>query len=381
MNGRELLTATLQGKRTDRVPVSPFIAPNNIYEMFHYIPEIDTFFDPPDFDLAEKFVAYHDYFGFEVLFTQGHSGDSYVPSSAENWEVGVTREGDRDKQHRITTVRTPAGELRQIMNFERSSPHMIVLAVEKYLIETRRDFEIFAKYVPPAQFMNPGMVRRARNAVGDKGLVNPCTHGAFNTIAQFRKLENVMMDPIADEGFYREEIQFLLDWQMAALRQVIKAGADCIEIGGNMATSCVGPEYFQRYVRDYENEMARQIHAEGAKVVYHNCGDAQLIMHLYNDMEIDMWGYLTGPPFGDVNLDDALRIIRPSMTLRGNIDQVEFLRTATVEQIKERVRRLLEKVKPRGNWILCTSDFPFDGLPYENMQAFADAGREYGRYE
>ena len=81
MNGRELLTATLQGKRTDRVPVSPFIAPNNIYEMFHYIPEIDTFFDPPDFDLAEKFVAYHDYFGFEVLFTQGHSGDSYVPSS------------------------------------------------------------------------------------------------------------------------------------------------------------------------------------------------------------------------------------------------------------------------------------------------------------
>ena len=61
------------------MPVSPFIAPNNIYEMFHYIPEIDTFFDPPDFDLAEKFVAYHDYFGCEVLFTQGHHGDSYVP--------------------------------------------------------------------------------------------------------------------------------------------------------------------------------------------------------------------------------------------------------------------------------------------------------------
>ena len=129
MTGRELLTATLRGERTDRVPVSPFIAPNNIYEMFHYIPEIDTFFDPPDFDLAERFVAYHDHFGCEVLFTQGHSGDSYVPSSAENWDVAVTREGDRNKQHRITTVRTPAGELRQIMNFERSSPHMIVLAL------------------------------------------------------------------------------------------------------------------------------------------------------------------------------------------------------------------------------------------------------------
>jgi len=381
MNGRELLTATLKAQPVPRVSVSPFIAPNNIYEMFHYIPEIDTFFNPPDFDLAEQFVAYHDYFGFEVLFTQGHHGDGYVPPTAENWEVAVTRTGDRDKQHRAMTVRTPAGELTQVMNFERSSPHMIVLAIEKYLIESRQDFDIFAKYVPPAQFMDPDMVRRARKAVGDKGLVNPCTHGAFNTVAQFRKLENVMMDPIADEGFYRAMIKFLLDWQMAAYREVIAAGADCIEIGGNMATSCVGPDFFQRYVREYENELARQIHAEGAYVVYHNCGDAQLIMHLYNDMEIDMWGYLTGAPFGDVVLEDALQIIRPNLTLRGNIDQVEFLRNATPQQIKQRVRDLLEKVKPRGNWVLCTSDFPFDGLPYENMQAFADAGREYGRYE
>jgi uroporphyrinogen-III decarboxylase len=183
-----------------------------------------------------------------------------------------------------------------------------------------------------------------------------------------------------DEGFYRAMIKFLMDWQMAAYRKVIAAGADCIEIAGNMATRCVGPDFFKQYVMEYENELAHQIHAEGAFVVYHNCGDAQKIMHLYNDMELDMWGYLTGAPFGDVVLDDALRVIRPGLTLRGNIDQVEFLRTATTEQIRERVRLLLEKVKPRGNWVLCTTDFPFDGLPYENMQAFADAGREFGKY-
>jgi hypothetical protein len=381
MNGRELLTATFRGERTDRMPVSPFIAHNNIYEMFRYKPEIDTYLCPRDFDLAEKFVAYHDFFGFDVLFTPGHIGDRYIPSSAENWDVTVTREGDRDKQHRITTVRTPQGELRQVTNFNRSSTYMVVLAMEKYLIETPRDFEIFAKYVPPAQFMDVDLMRRARKAVGNKGLVNPCTHGAFNTLAQLRKLEDVMMDPFTDEGLYRTMVEFLLRWQMTLLLEVIKAGADCIEIGGNMATSCVGPEYFQRYVRDYENQMAREIHAAGALVVYHNCGDAQKIMHLYNDMDIDVWGYLTGPPFGDVILDDVLRIIRPSMALRGNIDQVEFMRNATPQEVKQRVREVLERVKSRGNWILSTTDFPFDGLPYENMHAFAEAGRKYGRYE
>jgi len=381
MNGRELLTATFRGERTDRMPVSPFIAHNNIYEMFRYKPEIDSYMCPPDFDLAEKFVAYHDFFGFDVLFTLGHIGDRYIPSSAENWEVTVTREGYRDKQHRITTVRTPEGELRQVMNFNRSSTYLVVLAMEKYLIETRRDFEIFAKYVPPAEFMDCDLMRGARKAVGDKGLVNPCTHGAFNTLAQLRKLEDVMMDPLTDEGLYRAMVEFLLQWQMTLLREVIKAGADCIEIGGNMATSCVVPELLRRYVREDENQMAREIHAAGAYVVYHNCGDAQKIMHLYNDMDIDVWGYLTGPPFGDVILDDVLRIIRPSMALRGNIDQVEFLRNATPEQVKQRVREVLERVKARGNWILSTTDFPFDGLPYENMHALAEAGREYGRYE
>jgi len=381
MNSRELLIATLQGKRTERVPVSPFIAGNNIYEMFHYEPEIDTFFEPPDFDLAERFVDYHDHFGFDVLYTLGHLADRYIPSSAENWDVTITREGDRDKQRRTTIVRTPDGKLRQVMDFNRSSKYMVVLAMHKYLIETPRDFEIFAQYVPPAELLDCDLMQRARKAVGDKGLVNICTHGAFNTVAQFRQLESVMMDPLSDEAFYRAMIRFLLDWQMALIRKVIKAGADCIEIGGNMATSGVGPAYFQRYVRDYENELARAIHAEGAYVVYHNCGDAQQIMHLYNDMDIDMWGYLTGPPFGDVILDDVLRIIRPNMALRGNIDQVEFLRNATPQQIKQRVCELLQKVKPRGNWILSTTDFPFDGLPYANMQALADAGREYGRYD
>jgi len=58
MNARELLNATFRGERTDRMPVSPFIAHNNIYEMFRYTPEIDSYLCPPDFDLAEKFFAY-----------------------------------------------------------------------------------------------------------------------------------------------------------------------------------------------------------------------------------------------------------------------------------------------------------------------------------
>jgi hypothetical protein len=98
MNGRERLTAILRGQPVDRIAISPFIYYNNIYEMFDYRPDIDSYLSPTDFDLAEKFVAYHDYFGFDVLFSLGLLWDRYVPPTADNWDVVVRREGDRNRR-------------------------------------------------------------------------------------------------------------------------------------------------------------------------------------------------------------------------------------------------------------------------------------------
>ena len=97
-------------------------------------------------------------------------------------------------------------------------------------------------------------------------------------------------------------------------------------------------------------------------------------MHLYNDLDIDVWGYVTTAPFGDVVLEDALKTIRPDMALRGNIDQVEFMIKATPAQVKERIKELLDQVKSRGNWILCTSDFFFDGTSYDNIRRLPKPG-------
>ena len=82
----------------------------------------------------------------------------------------------------------------------------------------------------------------------------------------------------------------------------------------------------------------------------------------------------------DVIVEEALEVLRPSLTLRGNIDQITFMCQATPREVEEKVRDLLTLVKPRGNWILSTTDFFFDGTPYENIHAFAEAGRKYGQY-
>jgi uroporphyrinogen decarboxylase len=381
LTGRERLLRTFRKQPVDRVPVAPYLWYNNVYEMFKYVPTIDTFFNPPDFDPVQKFVEYCDHFGFDVMNTIAWVWNAHdVDKAYENWDVKVSWEGQGDDRLKIIEIRTPGGRLRTTQQWRRSSPYLIVWANDEYLIKTKSDFDLLAKYGPPADLIDTSLVTRAREATGVEGLVDCSTYGVFNTLALYRRADDVLTDPLTDEGWYRAMMEFFTQYLLKQMPKIVAAGADVYEIGGNLATSATGPRFFQNYVASYENRLAQAVHEAGAFSVYHNCGDAARIMHLYNDLDIDCWGYLTPPPYGDVLLEEALRIIRPDMILRGNIDQVDFLVRASPDQIREHVKKVLGKVKPRGNWILSTTDFFFDGCPYENIDAFASAGQEYGTY-
>lgn len=379
MTSRERLLNCLRKQTIDRVPVAPFLYYNSVYEMFGYVPRMGGFFDPEDFDPFPKFVEYCESFGFDCMHTLGSAWGAYrLDQSTGNWDVEVETTGEGDEIRRAFTIHTPAGVLRQVENFRRSSTYLIVSAIEEYLVKTPADFDILSRYAPSPDAIDCSLVTRARSAVGDRGLAVACTHGAFNSLNMFRKLDDLMADPLIDEGFYRAMMEFAVERLLRQQRKLVSAGADAIEMSGNMATSAVGPRYFERFVLDYENRLARDARDAGAFVIYHNCGDAAKIMHLYNRMDIDVWGYLTPRPFGDVDLDQALRVIRPDLVLRGNVDQVEFLVKASPDEIRAHVRDLLAKVRPRGNWVLSTTDFFFDNTPYDNIRAFAEAGREFG---
>jgi hypothetical protein len=63
-------------------------------------------------------------------------------------------------------------------------------------IKTKQDVEILARYAPPLDNIDCGLVRRARAAIGTKGLVVAQIDGVFNVLNQFRKLDDLMMDPL-----------------------------------------------------------------------------------------------------------------------------------------------------------------------------------------
>lgn len=374
MSGRELLLDTFQGRPTERVPVAPFIFNNVIREKKNGVPE----------DPIAACADYYREFGFDLLLRNYIVAD-YLDErriSGPSWQVEVTTpEETGDAWEEITVITTPERKMRQIKSFRRITKNTVVEATGEYFIKSPEDFEQFRKYQPSIGRIDTSQIEHARAIVGQDGLACTWVKGAFNIAEAYRGLEELLTDPYADEAFYCELVSYFQDRLDTVLRQMIAAGSDVICIEGNMANgSMAGPRLFEEFVMPYEDRVIDEIHRNGCLCMYHNCGDAKSLLPLYDRMKMDLYESLTPPPYGDTPLSEALEVIKPPKVLSGNLDQIDFLVRATPEEVRIRVKEILELAKQRGHFILATSDYFSEGTPEANIVAFSEAAHEYGWY-
>ena len=374
MSGRKLLLDTIQKKRTDRVPVSPFIYNNVVNEKNNGEPA-----DP----VAACAQLYRKY-GFDIILRNYTFGDAWDEDrlSCDTWRVKKEATGDIGNiWNEQTTITTPERTLTQVRSFRKVTPNIVVSATGRYFIQGPDDFEQFVKYQPPIGKPDLSVIAHAKEVVADDGIACTWIQGAFNYVERYRGLQELLTDPYDDEGFYDEMMEYFGARNFEMTRQLIAAGSDLICIEANMATGTMaGPRMFGDYIMEREEQLIDLIHSEGCYAMYHNCGDGKSLLPLIDQMSMDIYESLTPPPFGDTVLTEALDTIKPPKVLLGNLDQIDFLVHATPDEVRRRTREILESAKERGHFILATSDYISEGTPEENLYAFAQAAHEFGRY-
>jgi len=97
-------------------------------------------------------------------------------------------------------------------------------------------------------------------------------------------------------------------------------------------------------------------------------------------MGLDMWETVAAPPQGDNDLKEAKDLIGKSITLSGNLDQVNFLKKASLAEIEEEVTRIIQIGKPGGRYIFAASDFLERGTPLENVKMVIEVAKREGCY-
>jgi len=380
MTGRERILAVLKGEIPDRVPVGLFVQEDYLGWFFPEKEQVDRVIDAVEcarilgFDLITR----------DRKFEVPH----FMKKSFGNWDINEKIKIDKGNLYRLTEVTTPDGILKQVEAgpYEDRTVSGIHFSTVEYLIENERDFEIFNKFVPriDSETISEMKERAAfsRELIGELGISAPWGWGGvFNQAATYRNVQELLMDAYLNQEFYQAYMEKMTELIVESNNALADTDFKCIGIQGNIANSgMVGADFFDKYILSYEKELVKNIQDAGKFTLYHNCGKARVLQESYVKMGLDMWETVAAPPLGDNDLKEAKELVGNSITLSGNLNQVGFLKKATLEEIEEEVTRIMHIGKQGGRYIFAASDFLEKDTPLENVKKVIEVAKREGRY-
>ena len=162
-----------------------------------------------------------------------------------------------------------------------------------------------------------------RERVGDEKLVEGWIEGPCAEAADLRGINRLMTDFYDDPPFVRDMFDFILEMETQFARAQVEAGADLIGLG-DAAASLVGPKIYEEFILPYERKLADALHAMGARVRLHICGNISRILAGAGSL---------GCAMADIDwmvpLDVARREMGHEQVLAGNLDPVKTVRDGT----------------------------------------------------
>ena len=175
-------------------------------------------------------------------------------------------------------------------------------------------------------------VERFKKEVGGVIPILGWIEGCFAEACDLYQMTDIMTDTIDRPEMVQEFLERILSTEIAFAEAQIKTGADVIGIG-DAAASLVSAETYENLILPYEQREVDAIHAAGAKVKLHICGNTNHLADL-------MWK--SGADIIDldhaVDMKLARQAIPAHIAICGNMDPVADLQDGSPDSIVERAQ-------------------------------------------
>ena len=208
-----------------------------------------------------------------------------------------------------------------------------------------------------------------RQRIGGQRLIEGWVEGPCAEASDLRGINRLMTDFFDDPTFVRDLFEFIVEMELRFAKAQIDAGAQLIGLG-DAAASLVGPQIYEEFVQPYEKKMVDALHAMGAKVRMHICGNIRRILPAVGSLGCDMVDIDFMVP-----LEQARREMGPDQVLAGNLHPVALVRNGTPEAITRTATECRQQAGSR--YILAAGcEVPRD-TPQANVLALRDYARTH----
>ena len=366
MTPRERILTILKGGQPDQVPWAGDLDywANALIKMGK---------KPEGFIQSDDYIKWHKDLGVG-FYLQGYFPYKQV---IENCEVKEWKEGYKSYKEIIT----PIGSVRECWEYIPASycdgpvEHFMKseddIPVMKYIYENTR-FE--ADY---------DFAKKRLQQVGDQGVV--LCYLPKSPFMHLLALEAGVMAVTMSAMTMPDEFQELLDTMKKAFDQAaqiaVDSPAEVLMIPENLSSEMVGPDFFNMYMREYQEEWTAKIKAAGKYSFIHMDGTLGGLISEEAAVGFSVLEALTPHPVGDLKWEELKQLAGESKSiLWGGIPGVYFTANTSDEEFDRHVKHVLSIMIQEPRYVLGVADqVPPDGLE-SRVRRVCELVDQYGKY-
>ena len=200
--------------------------------------------------------------------------------------------------------------------------------------------------------------------------------GPFTAMTSIIPVEKILKATRRDPESIHKLMRLCTDALKEVHNEFIAAGAMILFCEPIATGSIISAKAYQEFVLPYTTELMTNIHDHKGMVCYHICGDTKKIVGEMLKTKPDMISVDNRVP-----MTLTKEIVGPHMPIVGNVDPVETMILGTPEEVDKAVLKCIQDSydSPNG-YVLCTGGDLNGNVPLENLDAFMNAARKYGKY-
>lgn len=214
-------------------------------------------------------------------------------------------------------------------------------------------------------------LRRAKELITDRpvfaGMIGP-----FSLAGRLLGVTEIMLlcydEPETVHTVLRKTSEFLSGYAKAYCGR----GADGVLMAEPL-TGLLSPDLAEEFSEPYVREIVENAQSDEFSVIYHNCGGGT-IRQIDSILRVGAAAYHFG---NAISMKEMLPHIPENVPVMGNVDPAGVLKSGTPETVRAETLRILGECAGYPNFVLSSGcDIP-PAAPWENLEAFFEAAREF----
>jgi hypothetical protein len=279
---------------------------------------------------------------------------------------------------RITTVKTPIGDIFQTMKY---LPQSYCWGIENYFIKTWRDLKIL-RYWYEHTFYIPDYQKATDRyeLIGENGLIlcylprSPLMDLVVD-LAGITAVTYALMDA-QDE--FNETISFLENKYNEAAEIALKSPAECLMIPENLSSEVIGKKLFLRYMQPYEEHWIRAIRNAGKYSFIHFDGTLRGLLSEVANTGFDVIQAITPAPVGDIPIKEIRKWTGNTPVVWGGLPSIYFSDLITDLDFDRFVISVLEVMRQTPRSVLGVGCQVPPGARWERIKRVSQLVEQYG---